>query len=130
MHVSLFIAFALTVVASARLYNVEVRGILLCKENRYLQVYLELCEHDIGYSDDILDWKFVPVNQRFEIKGNHSELFGINPYLRIRHNCQDIQEEVIVEFGKRTRDTSIDLDFVNLEEEGLKDLILNKYKKS
>ncbi|CAJ0609152.1 unnamed protein product [Cylicocyclus nassatus] len=107
----LLLASALIVATSAHNITVKVKGQLICLNKPNLEVYMELREVDKNMPDDTLAWKFVPVMQPFEIEGSHDEWFSIKPYLRILHMCREYKEAIIVRFGERTSDTTINIEY-------------------
>ncbi|VDN00383.1 unnamed protein product [Onchocerca ochengi] len=70
-------------------YNITVTGQLGCGDRALKNVLVELYEDDTIDPDDLLNATKSNSKGYFIIYGEECEVGGIEPYLRITHNCED-----------------------------------------
>ncbi|EFO15043.1 hypothetical protein LOAG_13473 [Loa loa] len=75
--------------ALCTLNNVTVTGQLGCGDRALKNVVVELREHDSLDPDDSLNKTTSNSKGYFMVYGEECEIGGIEPYLRITHNCED-----------------------------------------
>ncbi|KAM3724692.1 Transthyretin-like protein [Dirofilaria immitis] len=93
LHIVLFLwsfaVYSSMLDALCTLNHVTVTGQLGCGERALKNVMIELLEHDALDPDDILNTTKTDNKGYFTIYGEECEIIGIEPYLRITHNCED-----------------------------------------
>uniref|UniRef100_A0A915EK74 Transthyretin-like family protein n=1 Tax=Ditylenchus dipsaci TaxID=166011 RepID=A0A915EK74_9BILA len=83
-------AFACCCVTGMREQAVAVKGILLCGASPASGVHVKLWDEDKGPDpDDVLDDGHTDSSGSFHLKGATRELTGIDPILKIYHDCDD-----------------------------------------
>ncbi|VDO90086.1 unnamed protein product [Heligmosomoides polygyrus] len=82
------LALALLLVAvSAKLQKVTVKGVTVCNKKRLEGVTVELWERDRLDPNDLLQTVVTKKDGEFMVTGEQNEVGGIEPFLRITHNC-------------------------------------------
>ncbi|CAJ0609184.1 unnamed protein product [Cylicocyclus nassatus] len=110
-----FVLFTALIV-SAGSHKITVKGKFHCGKSSNATVFMELSEKDV-FVEDLLNWKLVSANGEFEIHGEDDEYFSIQPYLRIRHNCNEEQMEQFYDFGRRKGEEVVDMGDIELQRE-------------
>ncbi|VDK52892.1 unnamed protein product [Cylicostephanus goldi] len=95
---------------------ITISGTFHCDRNPNAAVYIELIEKE-KLSEDVLNWKLVSANEKFEIVGYDDEFFGIHPCLKIRNNCNEEQVEQVYDFGRRNGEVVVHMGDIELQHE-------------
>ncbi|VDL74500.1 unnamed protein product [Nippostrongylus brasiliensis] len=107
--------------------SINVQGRFTCPFDENLPVLVEMKEWD-PVEDDVLEWIVTKSGRHFEIEGTEHELFGIDPYLVIRHKCGGLNERILIHLGRSRSDQAVDLGSMNLADPELKDQLQDKYR--
>ncbi|KAK6062280.1 Transthyretin-like family protein [Cooperia oncophora] len=128
MIAAILLGFLLSA-TSAKNIRVDVRGNFHCENNPDTLVFVELREFD-AIKDDVLGWTTATTERPFSLTGTEDEMFGINPYIVIKHSCRGANDEVVVYLGHVKADTLFLLEDVNLEDAKLEKTLQKNYVRS
>uniref|UniRef100_A0A0K0F635 Transthyretin-like family protein n=1 Tax=Strongyloides venezuelensis TaxID=75913 RepID=A0A0K0F635_STRVS len=102
--------------------TITVKGILLCDRRPQPNLTVELKEKDRVTFDDTLATVKSDKNGSFVITGSDNEIFSIEPYMNIIHNCNvkkiGCSRITTYKFTKAEVDTVVNLDIINLNLRG------------
>ncbi|PIO67041.1 Transthyretin-like family protein [Teladorsagia circumcincta] len=96
--------------------SVEVTGQFECKRKPGTAVFVELRERDV-FKDDILSWTTVDAQHPFKLRGEEYEIFDVEPYLLVKHDCSDVNQELTINLGKVRGDTKFELGKISLADQ-------------
>ncbi|KAK6032798.1 Transthyretin-like family protein [Ostertagia ostertagi] len=97
----------------AKIVSVDVEGKFVCKPKSDAAVYVELKERDL-FGDDVLAWANANTRTRFVLHGEENEIFDVEPYLVVKHDCAGDNEVLTINLGKLSGSQRFELGDINL----------------
>uniref|UniRef100_A0A1I7XS97 Transthyretin-like family protein n=1 Tax=Heterorhabditis bacteriophora TaxID=37862 RepID=A0A1I7XS97_HETBA len=103
----------------ARVQKISVKGTAICNKKRLANVKVILKEKDTVTLDDVLATVSTDSEGDFEISGEDSEVFSIEPYIVFEHDCNIKQQGCVrsteFEIPKKYIDGTYDMTYVTLD---------------